>query len=82
MPARSDKAADKLMAALRYTYREVAGQGRKTAEYAKAPLYYDALWQWYQTLSAGRQELVSDIIDAWAFADRRKAAETWGYCSR
>jgi hypothetical protein len=32
MPARSDKAADKLMAALRYTYGEMAAQGRKTAE--------------------------------------------------
>jgi hypothetical protein len=41
MPARSDKAADKLMAALRNAYGEMAAYGRKTDEYARAPLYYD-----------------------------------------
>jgi hypothetical protein len=77
MPARSEKIGDKLMAALRYTYGGMAARGRKTAEYAKAPLYYDALWRWYQTLNADQEELVSHIIDAWASPDRRKAAEQW-----
>jgi hypothetical protein len=76
MPALSEKPSDKAMAALRYTYGGMAARGRKTTEYAKAPLYYDALWAWYQTLNAD-QELVSHIIDAWAFPDRRKAAEQW-----
>jgi hypothetical protein len=42
-------------------------------KYAKAPLYYDSLWQWYQTLNADQQGLVSDIIDAWA----APGAEQW-----
>lgn len=73
MPALSDRTSDKVMAALRYTYGEMAAQGRKTTEYSLAPLLYDALWAWFQALDADQQELVSDIVDAWAFPYRRKA---------
>jgi hypothetical protein len=77
VPAPSDAARDKLKAALGYTYGEMAARGAETAEHDRAPLYCDALWQWYQTLNADRRELVSHIIDAWSFPDRRKAAEQW-----
>jgi hypothetical protein len=77
LPSISHKASDKVMAALRYTCGEMAARGMKTSEYARAPLYYDALWRWYQALDASHEELVSDIIDAWGMPDRRKAAEQW-----
>jgi hypothetical protein len=76
-PAPSDKVIDKLKAALGFRYGEQAAHGFKSGQYEKAPLYFDALWQWYQALNADRQELVTHIIDAWAFPDRRKAAEQW-----
>jgi hypothetical protein len=77
VPAPSNAARDKLKAALGYTYGEMATRGAKSAEYERAPLYFDSLWQWYQALNADRQELVTHIIDAWSLPDRRKAAEQW-----
>jgi hypothetical protein len=76
-PAPSDAARDKLKAALGYTYGEMAAHGTQTKEYVRAPLYFDALWTWCQSLNADRRELVTHIIDAWSFPDRCKAAEQW-----
>jgi hypothetical protein len=53
-----EKPADKLRAALSYTYGEMVARGTKTSEYLRAPFYFDALWQWYQGLNADRRELV------------------------
>jgi hypothetical protein len=75
MPAPSNRATDKLKAAPSYTYGETAARGTKTSRYVRAPFYYDALWQWYQTLNADRRELVRHIVDAWSFLDRRETAE-------
>jgi hypothetical protein len=76
-PSPSNAARDKLNAALGFRYGEQAAFGFRSGRYEKAPLYFDALWTWYQALDDDRQELVLDIIDAWAFPDRQKDAETW-----
>jgi hypothetical protein len=53
----------------------IGKRSHKDADYAKAPLYYDACWAWYQSLSPEHRETVSRVIDAEAFSDREIVAE-------
>jgi CheY-like chemotaxis protein len=76
-PSLSVVPRDKLKEALGFRHGEQAAHGFRSDRYERAPLYFDALWTWYQNLDSIRQELVLDIIDAWAFPDRQKGAERW-----
>ena len=58
-PSMSADPADKLAAALNWSY----GLYRKSAAYAKAPVYYDMLVAWHNTLSAHDQEICRTLAD-------------------
>ena len=73
-PSLSAAAKDKLLACLHWRI----GLSRESDPgYQAAPLYYDAAWEWYRSLSLGQQDSVSTILAAWSMHDRRKAAEKW-----
>jgi hypothetical protein len=60
-PGPSNDPADKLSACLSFR----TGRGnRKDADYLKAPLYYDACWDWHESLSEDWQDYVTYVIDA------------------
>jgi hypothetical protein len=60
-PGPSNDPADKLYACLNYR----TGRGNKDdADYLKAPLYYDACWEWAEHLSEDQQDYVTYVIDA------------------
>jgi hypothetical protein len=66
----SNNATDKVLACCNYM---IGKRGRKDADYAKAPFYFDACWAWYQRLPPEHRETVSLVIDADAFSDREFA---------
>jgi hypothetical protein len=59
-PGPSNGAADKLYACMNYR----TGRGnKKDAGYLKAPLYYDACWDWYQGLTKEQKDWALYTID-------------------
>ena len=70
-PIMSNDARDKLLAALNWPY----GQWKHSAEYARAPMYFDACLQWYQDLSADDHETVLTLADVMGSA-HKDAAES------
>jgi hypothetical protein len=68
----SNDTTDKVLACCNYM---IGKRGHKDADYAKAPLYYDACWAWYQSLTPEQREIVSQVIDADAFSDRELVAK-------
>ena len=68
-PSLSSDARDKLLAALNWPVGKLKG-----AEYAKAPMYFDACRQWHERLSADDQELVLTLADVMA-SSHKDAAE-------
>jgi hypothetical protein len=60
-PGPSNDPEDKLHACMSYG----VGRGSKRdADYLKAPLYYDACWDWYESLSEDWQDFVTYVLDA------------------
>ena len=71
MPSLSSDPRDKLLAALGWHY----GKQKGSAEYQRAPLYYDLLAQWHGRLSADDKELVLTLADVVGSA-HKDAAES------
>jgi len=69
-PSLSDDPADKLAAALNYP---IGGKWKRSAEYAKAPMYFDMCLKWYQGLSADDHETVLTLADVMASAHKAAA---------
>jgi hypothetical protein len=65
-PGLSHDARDKLLAALNWPY----GQWMRSAEYAKAPFYFDACLEWYQRLSDDDHETVLTLADVMGSAHK------------
>jgi hypothetical protein len=40
------------------------GRSRNGNTYQKAPLYFDAVWDWYQGLTEDQQDYLTYVIDA------------------
>ena len=57
-PSLSSDARDKLLAALNWPVGKLKG-----AEYAKAPMYFDACREWHERLSEDDRELVLTLAD-------------------
>jgi hypothetical protein len=70
-PSLSSDPRDKLLAALGWHY----GKQKGSAEYMRAPLYYDLLAQWYERLSEDDKGLVLTLADFMASA-RKGSAES------
>jgi len=70
-PSLSSDPCDKLLAALNWHY----GKLKDSAEYQRAPIYYDLLAQWHKRLSADDKELVLTLADIFGSA-HRDAAES------
>ena len=71
IPSLSSEPRDKLLAALGWHYGKLKG----SAEYQKAPIYYDLCLEWHERLSADDQELVLTLADVMASA-HKDAAES------
>jgi hypothetical protein len=65
----SNDARDKLMAALNWPY----GQWKRSAEYVRAPMYFDACLEWYERLSDGDHETVLTLADVMGSAHKGAA---------
>jgi hypothetical protein len=59
-PGLSNDAADKLYACMNYTIGHLTS---KDGSYRKAPLYFDACWEWHQSLTEDQRGYVLDVID-------------------
>jgi hypothetical protein len=62
-PSLSDDPRDKLAAALSWSH----ALNKKSAEYAKVPIYFDLCLEWHEGLSANNQETcrtLADVIDS------------------
>jgi hypothetical protein len=70
-PSLSSDPRDKLLAALGWRY----GTRKDSAEYRRAPIYYDLLAQWHERLSADDKELVLTLADVMGSA-HKDAAES------
>jgi hypothetical protein len=60
-PALSNDPADKLYACMNY---RIGRGNKKDPAYLKAPLYYDACWEWHERLSEDWQDYVTYVLDA------------------
>jgi hypothetical protein len=58
-PGPSDDPADKLHACMSY---RVGRGSKRDADYLKAPLYYDACWDWHEHLSGDQQDCVTYVL--------------------
>jgi hypothetical protein len=61
-PALSNDPRDKLLAALNWSI----GKWRRSAEYKRAPMYFDACYEWHKRLSADDLETVLTLADVMA----------------
>jgi hypothetical protein len=68
-PSLSDDARDKLLAALNWPI----GQAQRSADYLRAPMYFDACLEWHQRLSADDKETVLTLADAMGSAHKGSA---------
>jgi len=68
-PSPSSEPRDKLLAALNWP----TGKLRRGADYDRAPMYFDACWEWFQRLSAEDQELVPTLADVMGSAHKDAA---------
>jgi hypothetical protein len=68
-PTLSSDPRDKLLAALNWPY----GQWKRSAEYQRAPMYFDACLEWYQGLSDDDHETVLTLADVVGSAHKRAA---------
>ena len=68
-PIMSNDPRDKLLAALNWPY----GQWKRSAEYIKAPMYFDSCLEWHQGLSADDHETVLTLADVMASAHKNSA---------
>ena len=75
----STAAKDKLRACLNW---RIALSRDSDPHYRAAPVYYDAAWEWYRSLSLSQQDSVCTILAAWSMRDRRRVAEKWLQSSR
>jgi hypothetical protein len=57
------------LAALNWPY----GQWKRSAEYARAPMYFDACLEWHQGLSADDHETVLTLADVMGSAHKGAA---------
>jgi hypothetical protein len=69
--ALSDDAEDKTYAAMSWHL----GKSKSGPDYVRAPFYFDACWAWYQRLSEDHRDLVTYVIDAFAYPNMRREAE-------
>jgi hypothetical protein len=58
-PSLSNDARDKLLAALNWA----TGKWKRGADYQKAPMYFDACYEWHRGLSADDLETVLTLAD-------------------
>ena len=58
-PSLSSDPRDKLLAALYWSY----GKLKHSAEYQKAPMYFDGCLQWHERLSRDQQETCRTLAD-------------------
>ena len=70
-PSPSSVSRDKLLAALGWHY----GRWKRSAEYQRAPMYFDACLKWHERLSADDKDLVLTLADVVGSA-RKDAAES------
>jgi hypothetical protein len=68
-PTLSDDPRDKLLAALNWPI----GKFREGTEYQRAPLYFDACYEWGRKLSADDLETVLTLVDVMASAHKDSA---------
>ena len=71
-PPLSTTAKDKLLACLNWPVGLSKREGDPS--YEAAPIYYDAAWEWYRSLSLGQRDAVSTIIAAWSSVLDRSVA--------
>ena len=64
IPAKSTDPRDKLLACLNWPVGLSKREGDPS--YEAAPIYYDAAWEWYRSLSLGQRDTVSTIIAVWS----------------
>ena len=69
-PSLSSDPRDKLLAALNWAI----GKWRRGADYKRAPMYFDACYEWHKRLSADDLETVLTLADVVGSA-HKKAAE-------
>jgi hypothetical protein len=69
----SSDARDKILAALSWPIGK--WKHRTDPDYTRAPMYFDACWDWYQGLSADDKETCLTLADAVASA-HKDAAES------
>jgi hypothetical protein len=68
-PSLSDDPRDKLMAALNWA----TGKWRRGPDYQRAPMYFDACYEWHRGLSADDLETVLTLADVMASAHKGAA---------
>jgi hypothetical protein len=74
-PRRSNTPVHKMCAAVNWPI----GRSKRGTSYRKAPLYFDACFDWYLSLSGVQQGWVSCVGDAFTSHDQ-KLAERYAEC--